>query len=628
VVIGVSRQYIANIAKVRSKGVEGDFRFAPSDRFAFNASASYTDAKYVTYTNAPLARRSIRCVRSANPRCSRPSGEQLPACRSSPTRCGADGNLPVAGVSVDSHLDWSYPVKLQQSSSNSKLAEIKGYGLIDARLGLRAQSGLWDLAIWAKNLLDEDYVLSLEPRRDGRGDRTGGRTAHLRRHPALAVLRREAGTVTLHALHSATTVPASGIGLLHLAALALQRAGDPALRGGAAGHGLCAGAAFAPLRRAARDAGAAVPCGPGDRFAVDPRWSARSAIARRAASARRQAVIFGGGVLFVLGSAILFFPPAGVSAARVGLGGDALLLRGLRALHAADGLVGEIGGDYDERTRIGLARRRCFPPARWCWRWFCPRLPTSCVPASGQAAADAVRHAGPRNGVPGLWLTLTAVPDDTPPALERGPSPRAALNAVLGNPLLLRVLAADAAVTAGQGVRTGLLLFVVTFALGRPEWAAGMFLFQYSFGILAAPIWSHVGKALGKAQGAVLAELVQAAINFGLLFLSADRFWLMLLLAALQGLGQGSGNLMLRSIVSDIADHHRLATGEDRTGLYFSVFGISIKLGGALAVGIALPLVAWLGFDPKARRHAGSAALADRWCSPSAPRSLIPPQPL
>jgi len=67
---------------------------------------------------------------------------------------------------------------------------------------------------------------------------------------------------------------------------------------------------------------------------------------------------------------------------------------------------------------------------------------------------------------------------------------------------------------------------------------------------------------------------------------------------------------MLRSIVSDIADQHRLATGEDRTGLFFSVFGISIKLGGAIAVGIALPLVAWLGFDPKAavntpRRCAG-----------------------
>lgn len=79
------------------------------------------------------------------------------------------------------------------------------------------------------------------------------------------------------------------------------------------------------------------------------------------------------------------------------------------------------------------------------------------------------------------------------------------------------------------------------------------------------------------------------------------------MLALLQGLSQGSGNLMLRAMVADVADHHRAATGQDRTGLYYSVFGLSMKLGGALAAGIALPLVAVLGFDPKAAHNAPEA---------------------
>jgi len=57
---------------------------------------------------------------------------------------------------------------------------------------------------------------------------------------------------------------------------------------------------------------------------------------------------------------------------------------------------------------------------------------------------------------------------------------------------------------------------------------------------------------------------------------------------------------MLRAMVGDVADVHRVETGHDRTGLFFSVFSLSMKLGPALGIGLALPLVAWLGFSPKA----------------------------
>ena len=55
---------------------------------------------------------------------------------------------------------------------------------------------------------------------------------------------------------------------------------------------------------------------------------------------------------------------------------------------------------------------------------------------------------------------------------------------------------------------------------------------------------------------------------------------------------------MLRAMVSDVADKQRLETGEDRTGLLFSIFSLTSKAATAVAVGVALPLVGFLGFKP------------------------------
>jgi Na+/melibiose symporter-like transporter len=154
-------------------------------------------------------------------------------------------------------------------------------------------------------------------------------------------------------------------------------------------------------------------------------------------------------------------------------------------------------------------------------------------------------------------------------------------------------------VTLAQNIRAALIVFFVTFYMGRPEWAGGLFLFQFVFGVFAGPIWLKIGRRYGKHRTAVAGELVQVAINLSLLLVTPDTFGLLLALTLAQGLAQGSGNLMLRAIVADVADKHRLDSGEDRTGLYYSVFSLAGKTATAVAVGIALPLVSWLGFDPK-----------------------------
>jgi Na+/melibiose symporter-like transporter len=64
---------------------------------------------------------------------------------------------------------------------------------------------------------------------------------------------------------------------------------------------------------------------------------------------------------------------------------------------------------------------------------------------------------------------------------------------------------------------------------------------------------------------------------------------------------------MLRSMVADVADENQLKTGEDRAALFFSAFSLSAKAGMAVAVGIALPLVGWLGFNPQSTANTPEA---------------------
>jgi len=315
---------------------------------------------------------------------------------------------------------------------------------------------------------------------------------------------------------------------------------------------------------------------------------------------RRRPWIAGGSVLFALSAFFLFFPQGQVTALSLAvilfffyLGWTAIQIPFLA-------WSGEISGHYHERTRIATYQT-VVTAAALMLALVLPTIADQFRPGDGALKLALMGGLVAATVIPGVLLTLTAFGETTAPAIPAVRQPIGQIvRAVLGDRLLLRVLGSDFAVTLGQTIRASLIVFFVTFYMGRPEWAGGLFLFQFVFGILAGPIWLRIGYRLGKHRTAVAGELVQVAINLGLLLVTPDSFGLLLGLTLAQGLAQGSGNLMLRAIVADVADKHRLDTGENRTGLYFSVFSLAGKAATAAAIGIALPLVAWLGFDPKA----------------------------
>jgi Na+/melibiose symporter-like transporter len=313
---------------------------------------------------------------------------------------------------------------------------------------------------------------------------------------------------------------------------------------------------------------------------------------------RRRVWISGGGVLFGLSVLLLFFPPSRITPLYLGAALFAFFLGWSMIQIPYFAWSGEISTDYQERTRV-TTYQAVSGSLGLLLVLLLPTLTDQWYPGDGPLKLEAMGGIVLATLVPGLLMTLSAFPEpEVPQSVSRRVSPFGSLRLIVGNWLLMRVLLADFAMTLGQMARGTLFVFFVSFYMELPAWSSGLFLLQYVFGVAAGPIWMVVGRVMGKHRSAIAAEIAQVLINVGLIYVAPGKLPLLLALTIAQGLAQGSGNLMLRSMVADVADEHRLRSGEDRTALFFSVFSISMKAGTAAAVGIVLPLVAALGFDP------------------------------
>lgn len=161
------RQYIANIPGVRSRGVEGDLSFAPTKRLNFYVSAAYADTTYSDYPNAPQAPERLNLDGKQDL-----TGEQLPGVPKFTYTLGGDASAPLGALggrdlSLYGHADYSHRSTFNTSSSNSRYADVPGFGIANARIGIRTEDGLLDLSIWARNLFDKDYFQTLSAQNTG-----------------------------------------------------------------------------------------------------------------------------------------------------------------------------------------------------------------------------------------------------------------------------------------------------------------------------------------------------------------------------------------------------------------------------------------------------------------------------
>ncbi|MEJ7934198.1 TonB-dependent receptor [Sphingobium sp. AN558] len=176
---GVLRGYLANAGKVRSQGVEADFKIAPSERFSAYANAAYTDAKYKKFVDAPcppeLSGGSVITnpatqtpAAAGTPGFSRPncdiSGASLPGVSKWAFSFGAEGNLPVTLLDKEGQVylgvDGNYRSHWNSNASPSIYTNVKGYALTNFRAGFRGEG--FDVFGWVRNAFNVNYLELLQ----------------------------------------------------------------------------------------------------------------------------------------------------------------------------------------------------------------------------------------------------------------------------------------------------------------------------------------------------------------------------------------------------------------------------------------------------------------------------------
>jgi Na+/melibiose symporter-like transporter len=327
---------------------------------------------------------------------------------------------------------------------------------------------------------------------------------------------------------------------------------------------------------------------------------------------QRKVWIAMGAVLFALSNALLFFPGPGVTPAYLAATLVAMFLSLSMIQIPYYAWSGELSGDYHERTRVTSYQTIASSIALFAVLLM-PTLVDKYYPGDQVMKLHGMGAAIILPVIPTVLLAFWAFPDRSGGALAR-PVPkvpwRQTLQAVLAEKVLFRVMFADFVIAFAQGLRGALFVFFISFVAGKPEWASGLFLFQFVVGLFAAPIWQAVARRMGKHQALIATELGQAAVNLALILVTKGDLVLLVTLTVAQGLMQSTGSMLLRAMLADVADEHQLRTGANRSAMLFSVFSISGKAGVALPIGIALPLIAWFGFDPKLATNAPAALAA------------------
>lgn len=310
--------------------------------------------------------------------------------------------------------------------------------------------------------------------------------------------------------------------------------------------------------------------------------------------ARLMAVAGAAALLLSTAFQALFFPPVRGTPALLAWAGGALVAcylaySGLSVLHQAWGA--RLGQTATERARVVA------------WREGAALLGVivaSVLPSTAGLGATSAALAFT------LVLGLATLGIAPAPQATDTTSPPAGLWAPWRWPAFRRLLGIYLLNGVASALPATLVLFFIRDRLQWPEgepWLLGLY---FSAAAASLPVWVRIISRLGLARAWALGMALAIASFVGAAALGAgDGLWFALVCAG-SGLALGADLCAPAALLAGLLRE----AGGRAEGVAFGWWSAATKLNLALAAGLALPLLHWLGYQPGQHDPAGISALA------------------
>jgi iron complex outermembrane receptor protein len=152
--------YSSSVPKVLTRGFEFDSTALPLDWLSLNFAGAYTEGLYESY---PDGQCPVELVGSATKICNL-TGKVLPGNSRWTMAAGGEGSQPLGwywhhDLVGYAGADYSLRSSTFVAANDSITSKVPGYGLLDARAGVRTADGLYDLFVWGHNVTNTRYYL-------------------------------------------------------------------------------------------------------------------------------------------------------------------------------------------------------------------------------------------------------------------------------------------------------------------------------------------------------------------------------------------------------------------------------------------------------------------------------------
>lgn len=315
---------------------------------------------------------------------------------------------------------------------------------------------------------------------------------------------------------------------------------------------------------------------------------------------RRRTWVVLGTPIALIGVWHLFVPPDGAGTAYLLTWSLVAALGSTMMLIPYNAWGAELSGGYHERSRIFSFAQAFF---------VLGTLVGIVVPGAVEAvtgdralALETIFWVVLVAAVPTVFWLIRRVPEGEPLPGRLGW--RQGLDVLWHNRPFRRLMSAHFINAFANGLPGALFLYFVQAVIQEASWAGPLLMVYFGVGLAALPLWLGLARRIGKHRTWCCSMAVACAAFVWVPFIGEGDVVPFLIICIVSGTAVGIDLALPAAIQADVIDEDTARSGTSRAGLYYALWGMITKLSFALSIGVAYPLLEWVGFDPSGENTA------------------------